>query len=617
MKGKHINLQITGIFIIIVLAFMGSAIIFITTNANSLKSYLASETTTTAYEVADILNSGESPDYEKDFGAELSFWVCDGEGNILSSGVSDGHSNIFSYDIFSGHDSSIFDPASYTTDFWISSGNFLTGSQQLCVIVRLSDENSYLVVKNDGSYIRSTLRSQTAFVIALDIVLIIVVIIVITNIISRYRKQIETLATTDEITGMSNRKSFDNRFEAYMKKKPEIASLFLLDIDYFKQINDSYGHSAGDRALAILAGKIDALCREHGGFCGRWGGDEFIGVLPVSGSEALTLLEYLCIDIKKTTESTDFTVTISVGISPFGEDTELWRISERADIALYSSKENGRDRATLYVSDMETRLADGKLLKSLIDKNPSAPKAPEDEAVAAPQPKKRRALPQGLMIFEKNNFLKGIVEAVWWMMPFISGGGILIALAFLFDAASVDISLLSAAERADFGSITNIAATLKSLGETTFNFMLPVFAAFMARSLAGNEAFLSGFVGGFLAIDSNAGFVGALIAGMVAAFITYQIKQFSGHFPKFLKSATPIIISPVLNLILMFLVSHYIISPVSGSFGYVFENLLTEAGARSDILSNALASMMMATDMGGIRWPTTSPSHPLAAAQAQ
>ena len=186
------------------------------------------------------------------------------------------------------------------------------------------------------------------------------------------------------------------------------------------------------------------------------------------------------------------------------------------------------------------------------------------------------------------------------MAPFVAGGGILIALAFLFDAVSVDLSSLTVEQRADFGSITEAAALLKSLGGTTFNFMLPIFAGFMAYGIAGEAALMAGFVGGYMTIGSNSGFVGAMIAGFAAGVITNELKQFTGVLPEFVRKAAPIIIYPVFNLLLMQLLSTVLITPAATAIGSVFTGLLRSAVTSSRIAGGTLAATMMAIDMGGI-----------------
>ena len=111
------------------------------------------------------------------------------------------------------------------------------------------------------------------------------------------------------------------------------------------------------------------------------------------------------------------------------------------------------------------------------------------------------------------------------MLPFVVGGGILIALAFLIDGFSVDINSLSDEARAAFGTITPVAAALKGIGDLAFGFMLPVLAGFIAMSIGDRPALAVGFVGGMIAADGSSGFLGALVAGFLAGYLVQLLKK--------------------------------------------------------------------------------------------
>jgi diguanylate cyclase (GGDEF)-like protein len=340
----------------------------------------------------------------------------------------------------------------------------------------------------------------------------VVMVVLITNIISDYKRQIIRLATKDELTGLANRKSFNTEFREFMENPAEkTCSLFLLDIDFFKQINDNYGHAAGDNALRALANEIQSLIREQGGFAGRWGGDEFIGIVPLGGEDACARLSAMCRRLEATQQPDGFRMTISVGVTDSYGLTSLSALSEKADLALYESKENGRNQASLYRTDMDAAPAivtassaaaagqNGAAVpaeqKSLEQSAPAQEGAPADDVGTRTG---FRSFLARLVHYIRSRLIESTVLGVRWMAPFVAGGGILIGLAFLFDAASVDLSSLSVAARSQFGSITPLAASLKSIGGITFNFMLPVFAGFMAYGIAGEGAFMAGFAGGYI-----------------------------------------------------------------------------------------------------------------------
>ncbi|MGX8706934.1 MAG: diguanylate cyclase domain-containing protein, partial [bacterium] len=298
------------------------------------------------------------------------------------------------------------------------------------------------------------------------------------------------------------RKSFLATFETFAKRREhENYALFLADIDYFKKINDTYGHATGDAALQTLSKHIRDMVTRHNGFAGRWGGDEFIGVLPLSGEAARAALSDMCREVRETCIEGDVHITISAGVAMGQPNSSIERLSEMADQALYASKALGKDQASLFDgSDMPEIQAEATVKATQREKSPE----PMAASVAAEE---RLSVGDRLRRFIHNLLIPSTLLGVRWMAPFVAGGGILIGLAFLFDAASVNLSTLSVAQRAEFGSITQVAAMLKGIGGNTFDFMLPVFAGFMAYGLAGENAFMAGFIGGFITIDSQSGFI--------------------------------------------------------------------------------------------------------------
>jgi fructose-specific phosphotransferase system IIC component len=122
----------------------------------------------------------------------------------------------------------------------------------------------------------------------------------------------------------------------------------------------------------------------------------------------------------------------------------------------------------------------------------------------------------------------------------------------------------------------------------------------MAYGMAGEDAFMAGFVGGYMTIESKSGFVGAMIAGFAAGVLANEIQQFTGRLPRFFRKVAPIIIYPVFNLILMQAISWLIITPISSAVGQFFLDLLERTVRFSDVLAGGLSAMMMAIDMGGI-----------------
>ncbi len=118
-----------------------------------------------------------------------------------------------------------------------------------------------------------------------------------------------------------------------------------------------------------------------------------------------------------------------------------------------------------------------------------------------------------------------LMNGVSHMLPFVVGGGILIAIAFLIDGLNVDMNSLSEAERANFGTITPVAAMFKTIGGAAFGFMLPVLAGFIAMAIGDRPALALGFVGGYIAANGKSGFLGALVAGFVAGYIIVGLRK--------------------------------------------------------------------------------------------
>ena len=158
------------------------------------------------------------------------------------------------------------------------------------------------------------------------------------------------LAVRDPLTGLYNRLAYDERITqefARAKRYEQPLSLAVLDIDRFKRINDSYGHKAGDKALKIIANRVRSNLRETD-FLARYGGEEFAIVMPETGlKDALVAVEKLRKDVSQSRfhyQGTGVDITVSVGLAEMREDDSPESLFQRADRALYTAKENGRDR---------------------------------------------------------------------------------------------------------------------------------------------------------------------------------------------------------------------------------------------------------------------------------
>lgn len=194
---------------------------------------------------------------------------------------------------------------------------------------------------------------------------------------------------------------------------------------------------------------------------------------------------------------------------------------------------------------------------------------------------------------------KHLMNGVSHMLPFVVGGGILIAIAFLIDGLCVDLNALSAAERANFGTITPIAATFKTIGGIAFGFMLPILAGFIAMSIADRPGLVAGFVGGAIAANGTSGFLGALAAGFLAGFIVNLIKKVCEKLPDSLEGIKPVLLYPVFGVLLMGLSMTFIIEPIVGVINTGLNNGLGSLSGMNAVLLGAILGGMMSIDMGG------------------
>lgn len=194
---------------------------------------------------------------------------------------------------------------------------------------------------------------------------------------------------------------------------------------------------------------------------------------------------------------------------------------------------------------------------------------------------------------------KHLMNGVSYMLPFVVGGGILIALAFLVDGFAVDINSLSMEERANFGTITQTAALLKEMGGAAFAFMLPVLSGYIAGSIADRPGLAVGFVGGSIAAGGTSGFLGALAAGFLAGYLVNFLKRILEKLPKGMDGLKPVLLYPVLGILGIGLIMIFLIEPPIGALNTAINSGLNRLNGASAIFLGALLAGMMAADMGG------------------
>lgn len=194
---------------------------------------------------------------------------------------------------------------------------------------------------------------------------------------------------------------------------------------------------------------------------------------------------------------------------------------------------------------------------------------------------------------------KHLMNGVSHMLPFVVGGGILIAIAFLIDGFSVDLNSLPADQRANFGTITQGAALFKGIGGTAFGFMLPILAGFIAMSIADRPGLAVGFVGGSIAAKGTSGFLGALVAGFVAGYIVNLLKKIFSKLPESLDGVKPVLLYPLLGIFLIGVIMQFVVEPPIGALNTAINNGLNGLNGASAVVLGVLLGGMMAIDMGG------------------
>ena len=180
---------------------------------------------------------------------------------------------------------------------------------------------------------------------------------------------------------------------------------------------------------------------------------------------------------------------------------------------------------------------------------------------------------------------KHLMNGVSHMLPFVVGGGILIALAFLIDGLLVDLNHVpqylidkygSVADvKSNFGTLTPVAYFLKAqVGGVAFSFMLPILAGFIAMSIADRPGLALGFLGGAIAANGKSGFLGALAAGFIAGYVVLLLKKIFSKLPSALEGMVPILLIPVFGLLITGAGMVYVIEPVVGFINTALDNIV-------------------------------------------
>lgn len=192
-----------------------------------------------------------------------------------------------------------------------------------------------------------------------------------------------------------------------------------------------------------------------------------------------------------------------------------------------------------------------------------------------------------------------LMNGVSHMLPFVVGGGILIAIAFLIDGFCVDMNALDVADRANFGTITPAAAWLKNLGGIAFGLMLPVLGGYIAMAIGDRPALALGFVGGMMAAGGKSGFLGAVAVGFIAGYTIVLLRKVCDKLPQALEKIAPVLIYPLVGILIIGFVMSFIVEPIMGGINTALNNGLTSMGGSSKVVLGLILGGMMAIDMGG------------------
>jgi len=228
---------------------------------------------------------------------------------------------------------------------------FTSGKERKCVITKYDDTLGwYLVLEKDTNSISSMFQKSIKGNVIFMLISLVICIMVTTTVFLNYNQRTVAIENTDELTGLSNRKLFSKQYVAFIRKHRERKNtLFIFDIDHFKDINDTYGHMFGNAILAMVGEELRQTINEYG-IAARWGGDEFLGILAVESEEAERILRQFMDTLRNEGKDSRYRVTISVGIAELNAKLSTEQMLKKVDSALYCSKEGGRNQITVCKS---------------------------------------------------------------------------------------------------------------------------------------------------------------------------------------------------------------------------------------------------------------------------
>lgn len=213
----------------------------------------------------------------------------------------------------------------------------------------------FLIVEQlEGDTLKAARNNFTRTIVVGGLATMLVIIMSILA-VNHFQLRLERQANTDELTGVANRRAFESRVDEFIKlfdKTGRPFSIVLMDIDGFKQINDSFGHIKGDIVLKNISKRISAAVSQTD-YCARWGGDEFIILVSGDSEQALNIAERIRESVESvgrvrcSEDGADFRVTVSCGVAQFIAGDTLDSLTLRADRAMYESKDLGKNMVVL------------------------------------------------------------------------------------------------------------------------------------------------------------------------------------------------------------------------------------------------------------------------------
>lgn len=225
---------------------------------------------------------------------------------------------------------------------------FTSGGVRKCLTTKYdSTLKWYLVLEKDTDSISSAFQESIKSNVIFMLFSMLACVMVTTAVFIHYNRRMITIENTDELTGLWNRKLFFKQYQRFVRKHHEQKkSLFMFDIDHFKDVNDKYGHLFGNAVLSKVGENLRSAVNEYG-IAARWGGDEFVGILAVGPEEAEQILRRFMDSMKNEGEDDRYHVTISAGIVEVSGKHGTEQLIKKVDKALYCSKEGGRDQITI------------------------------------------------------------------------------------------------------------------------------------------------------------------------------------------------------------------------------------------------------------------------------